>query len=90
MPARVVLPGVLKQYTNGETEFQINAENIHQVFRQLGERFPSLAPHLKDGLAVAINGNICQDALFEPIPNDSEVHLIPKIAGGSEARGAIQ
>ena len=85
MPACVVLPGVLHKYTGGETELEIDAANVHQLFNSLGERFPELAPHLVDGYAVAINGTIYQDALFQPIPDGSEVHLIPKIAGGADS-----
>jgi hypothetical protein len=33
-------------------------------------------------LAVAIDGQIYQDALLEPIGPDSEVHILPQIAGG--------
>lgn len=83
MPVRVVLPGVLHAYTGGETAVEMEAGTIRQVFRRLGERFPDLAPHLADGLAVAIDGTIYQDALFEPVPDGAEVHLIPKIAGGT-------
>jgi molybdopterin converting factor small subunit len=31
---------------------------------------------------VAIDGQIYQDALFQPIARDSEVHILPQIAGG--------
>ncbi len=82
VPAVVVLPGVLHKYTGGETELEIEAMNVRQLFNWLSERFPELAPHLVDGYAVAIDGTIYQDALFQPIPDGSEVHLIPKIAGG--------
>ena len=83
--ARVVLPGTLKQYTGGVTELVLDAATIRQLFRVLGEKFPEIAPHLADGMAVAIDGQIYQDALLQPIPNNSEVHIIPKIAGGLEA-----
>ena len=83
--ARVLLPGTLKQYTGGVTELILDAATIRQLFRLLGERFPDIAPHLADGMAVAIDGQIYQDALLQPIPNNSEVHIIPKIAGGLEA-----
>ncbi len=83
--ARVVLPGTLKQYTGGVTELVLEAATIRQLFRVLGEKFPDIAPHLADGMAVAIDGQIYQDALLQPIPNNSEVHIIPKIAGGLEA-----
>ena len=49
---------------------------------QLTERYPALAPHLDEGIAVAIDGQIFQDALLEPIGPDSEVYILPAIAGG--------
>jgi molybdopterin converting factor small subunit len=39
-------------------------------------------PHLEAGIAVAIDGQIFQDALLEPIGTDSEVYLLPQVAGG--------
>ena len=80
--AHVVLPPTLKRFTGGETEFELEAATIRQLFRLLGERFPELAPHLEDGFAVAIDGQIYQDTWFEPIPPGSEVHLLPQIGGG--------
>ena len=79
---RVVLTGNLKNYTGGETELELAADNVRQLFRLLGERHPALKPHLEEGLAVAINGQIYQESLLEPIPPDSEVHILPQIAGG--------
>ncbi|MEK9754466.1 MAG: MoaD/ThiS family protein, partial [Rhodospirillaceae bacterium] len=76
----------LSQYTGGVTEAEVEAATIRQVFRELGAQFPALAPHLADGIAVAIDGQIYQDALFEPIPEGAEVVLIPKIGGGRPRR----
>lgn len=80
--AHIVLIGNLRQYTGGVTELELKAATIRQLFAQLGERYPELAPHLEDGLAVAIDGQIYQDALLEPIGENSEVHILPQIAGG--------
>ena len=80
--AHVTLIGNLRQHTGGVTELNIDAGNIRQLFRKLGEQFPELAPHLEEGLAVAIDGQIYQDALLEPIGAESEVHILPQIAGG--------
>jgi len=41
-----------------------------------------MQPHLEEGVAVAIDGQIYQDALFQPIGPNSEVFLLPQIAGG--------
>ena len=81
--ARVVLIGNLAQLTGGVAEFRLSATSVKQLFQQLTERHPALGPHLEEGVAVAIDGQIYQDAMFEPISPDSEVFLLPQIAGGS-------
>jgi molybdopterin converting factor small subunit len=80
--AHVTLFATLRQYTGGVTALDVDAASIHKLFQHLAERFPDLAPHLESGLAVAIDGQIYQDALFQPIPADADVHILPQIAGG--------
>jgi len=80
--AQVVLNGNLKQLSGGRGEFELDVDSVRQLFDQLGVLYPELAPHLEEGIAVAIDGAIFQDALFASIGPDSEVHLIPKIGGG--------
>jgi molybdopterin converting factor small subunit len=80
--ARVVLVGNLAQVTGGVAEFHLPARSVQQLFRQLEALHPAIAPHLASGVAVAIDGQIYQDALFEAIGADSEVFLLPAIAGG--------
>ena len=80
--ARVVLVGNLAQVTGGVAEFHLPARSVQQLFRQLEALHPAIATHLESGVAVAIDGQIYQDALFEAIGADSEVFLMPAIAGG--------
>jgi len=80
--ARVVLIGNLAQLTGGVAEFQLSATSVKQLFQQLAELHPALGRHLEEGVAVAIDGQIYQDTLFEPIGPDSEVFVLPQIAGG--------
>jgi sulfur-carrier protein len=80
--AHVSLIGNLSQYTGGVTKLDVDAANVRQLFARLGEKYPALLPHLEKGSAVAIDGQIYQDALFEPISPDSDVHILPQIAGG--------
>jgi sulfur-carrier protein len=80
--AHVTLIGTLRQYTGGVTELEVDAANVRQLFARLGETFPALAPHLERGLAVAIDGQIYQDALLQQIGSNSDVHILPQIAGG--------
>ena len=80
--AKVVLIGNLAQLTGGIAEFQLAVSSVKQLFDQLGALHPELRRHLDDGVAVAIDGQIYQDSLLEPIAPDSEVYLLPQIAGG--------
>jgi sulfur-carrier protein len=79
--ARVVLTKGLTQFTGGAGALELKVRDVRELLRVLGERYPALEPHL-GSVAVAIDGQIYQDAWLEPIPPDSEVHLIPQIAGG--------
>lgn len=80
--ARVVLSGNLRSFAGGERELELDARNVRELLELLAERYPSMAPHLDEGLAVAIDGEIHQDDWFASIGAGSEVHLMPKIAGG--------
>ena len=80
--ARVVLVGNLAQVTGGVAEFDLSATSVQQLFQQLAELHPAIEPHLEQGVGVAIDGQIYQDALFQAIAPDSEVFLLPQIAGG--------
>ncbi|MDE0712436.1 MAG: MoaD/ThiS family protein [Rhodospirillales bacterium] len=80
--ARVVFTGNFRHLVGDDTEADIPASNVRDLLNRLGERYPALAPHLDEGIAVAIDGEIHQDALFSPVGPDSEVYLMPKIAGG--------
>lgn len=80
--AHVTLIGNLRQYTGGVTELDLEVASVRHLFKALGERWPELAPHLEEGLAVAIDGQVYQDALFQEIRPNADVHILPQIAGG--------
>jgi molybdopterin converting factor small subunit len=78
----VVLMGNFRQVADGESGFEVEAGTIRQLFKALVERHPALAPHLEEGVAVAINGTIYQDDWFREIPDGCEVCVMPQIGGG--------
>jgi len=80
--ARISWSSSLTPLTGGETGFELAVTNVRQLFQALGERYPELRGHLDTDVAVAIDGEIYQDALLQTILSDSEVFLFPKIAGG--------
>lgn len=78
----VIFMGEARRFTGDVAELDVEAGNIMQLFRKLGERFPELQPVLEDGFSVAIDGEMYEDSLLQPIKPDAEVILVPKIAGG--------
>ncbi len=80
--AKITLSSNLAPYTDGVLELELEVANVRQLFQALGERYPDLRAHLEAGIAVAIDNEIYQDALLQPIASNSDVILITKIAGG--------
>ena len=79
--ALVHLPSGLTQFTGGVADVEIQASRVHDLMTMLAERFPALAPQL-DEMAVAIDGEIYQQPGYQELGAASEVHLLPRIAGG--------
>ena len=79
--AKVVFPDSFLSFTGGERETQTLAETYRDLVRELIERWPELEESL-ERTAVAIDGQIYQDAFLEPIAPDSEVFFMARIEGG--------
>jgi hypothetical protein len=70
-----------QRFTGGVAELEIDAPNVEQLIRKLDARFPGLGPLLESS-AVAINGEVVNDAAYEPIPEGAELYFVVKAAGG--------
>jgi sulfur-carrier protein len=80
---RVLLPAIAaRRFTGGLGEFAVEANTVRRMITELDRRFPGLGQQIDEGMAVAIDGVIYQDAYLAPLEPDSEVVLIPKIGGG--------
>jgi|ETNmetMinimDraft_31_1059906.scaffolds.fasta_scaffold68804_2 molybdopterin converting factor small subunit len=80
--ARVVLPQALAERAGGQVEHEIPARNVRALLSALDARFPGLAAELEGRMAVAIDGEIHNDPMLEPIEESSEVHFLPPVRGG--------
>ena len=82
--AQIVLTNDLGQrFTGGETTFDMEVTDVRDLIRKLDQRFPGISEALQDGsMAVAIDGNLFQEAWLEDISPDSEVFFLPAIRGG--------
>ena len=80
--ARVFLSNDMLSGTGGLDVVTIDAPRVHELVRGLVARYPRLTLEMFDRLAVAIDGEIHNDADYLPLKPDSEVHFVPRIAGG--------
>jgi molybdopterin converting factor small subunit len=80
--ARVFLSNEMLSGTGGLDVVEIDAPRVRELVAQLVARFPRLTTEMFDRLAVAIDGEIHNDADYLPLAADSEVHFVPRIAGG--------
>jgi molybdopterin converting factor small subunit len=68
--------------TGGLTEFEVEATTFRRLVLELERRFPGLGRQVEESMAVAVDGEIYQDAYGVALRAGSEVVLIPKIGGG--------
>ena len=79
--AAVTIPDALLDLSKGQRELDIVAENYRVLLIELENRYPCMAVALEN-MAVAIDGQIYQDAFLEPLQNNSEVFFMQRIEGG--------
>ncbi len=81
--ARVVsISSRFRDLTGGLDGLDVDARSVRELVRMLEARFPGLGELVEGEMALAIDGEIHQDALMEPLGPASEVVLIPRISGG--------
>lgn len=61
---------------------EIDAKTVRELYTALDERFPGVGTQLREGSAIAIDGEIIGEPLLERLEPDSEVHFLPPISGG--------
>ena len=82
MPRVVISGQVARRFTGGVSELEVEANNFRRMVLELDRRFPGLGRQIDESMAVAIDGEIFQDAYLAPLKPESEIYLIPKIGGG--------
>ena len=79
--ANIVFPDHLLSITDGTRETDAPVDNVRDLLTYLDERWPGVADKLSR-CAIAIDGQIYQDAFLEALNPDSEVFFMPRIEGG--------
>lgn len=87
--ANVFIPTMLQPLSGGAKEVSIEARNVRQIIDGLEGLYPGMKEQLvEDGrlrpnISVAIDGEVARMGLLEKVAEDSEVHFVPAIGGGS-------
>ena len=78
---KVVLAAPMLKVTEGQRQIEMSVDNFRELTQRLLQRWPQLEEPLQRS-AVAIDGQIYQDAFAEPLEADCEVFFMPRIEGG--------
>jgi molybdopterin converting factor small subunit len=78
----VTLSGSLIALAENEEQVNVEAKDIRELFRKLVERYPLLKEVIESDIAVSINGVIYRDDWSKKLPEDAEVFLMRRLAGG--------
>ena len=82
MPHIVVAGAECRAFTGDVSEFDVKAQTVGRMIRELDVLYPGFGDHIQKRMAVAINGEIFQGADGAALPEGAEIYLIPKIGGG--------
>jgi len=89
VPAVTVwIPAQLRGLTGGQELVRVTGGTIREVIATLDQLYPGIKARLCDqdslrpGLAVAVGTQIATLGLLQPVPDGSEVHFLPAVAGG--------
>jgi hypothetical protein len=62
------------------TELEVEANTFRRMVLELDRRFPGLGRQIDESMAVAIDGEIFQDAYLAQLKPESEIYLIRRLA----------
>ena len=68
-------------YTGGVREVELDAADVRELLQKLEQRFPGSEAALARS-AIAIDGQIHQDAWLETLTPDAEVFFLLRLEGG--------
>jgi molybdopterin converting factor small subunit len=86
--ATVVIPALLRKYTEGKDRVIAKGRNVGQVIDDLERQYPGLREHMiedgevKPSVAISVDGEMSTGGVLEPVRESSEVFILPPIGGG--------
>ena len=87
--AEVWIPSRMQRMTNGQEQVQVGGATVRQILNNLEKEFPGIKEELcyeddiMPGIAVIIDGETANLGMLEKVQENSEIHFLPAISGGS-------
>ncbi len=78
----VTLWGGLVPLADNQKKLTVEAGTIRELLRKLQERYPGLRDPIRNEVAVVVDGVIYRDDWSQDLPEDAEVYLMRRLAGG--------
>ena len=88
--AHVYIPPMLRSMTGGAEVVEVEGQSVRGVIDSLEDAFPGIrqnlcdADSLRPGLSVVVDGTVAPLGLLQRVEEESEVHFLPAIGGGSD------
>ncbi len=92
MAIKVLIPSVLKRYTDNQSSIEVTGTSIDELIQELNSRYPELGGNLLDeqgNLRKFVNFYLGDDNIRDlaggdtPIKDGDTVSIVPAVAGGS-------
>ena len=87
--ATVFIPSLMQKLTDGKNEVIVNGTTVREIIENLENIHPGIKERLidtyrlKPNISVAIDGDVSPLGILEKVGENSEVHFLPAIGGGT-------
>jgi molybdopterin synthase sulfur carrier subunit len=84
----VWIPSLLRDLTAGREMVTVPGATVSELIDALEQAYPGLkqrlcaGDELRPGIAVVVDAEVARLGLLQPVAEQSEVHIVPAIAGG--------
>ena len=85
--ATVFIPALLRDLI-AEQQVVIDGSTVGDIIRGLDRKYPGAMELLVEGddiisgVAIVIDDQVGQMGLFDPVTDDTEIHILPALSGG--------
>lgn len=80
--AKVHLWASLRRFANDQEIVEVEAGTVGQMLDALEMAHPGLAPAIRAGVSVAVDGEVVPNSRAIPIKPESEIYLLQRLKGG--------